>query len=157
LVKEPVFTVSVICSIVLDKDASSVPSFICKISFVASSELPDKEYPFVLTTGRELFHYHTGTMTRRSKGLDRIAPEPFIEVNPADASVLGVKNGEILTVTSRRGMIRVKARVSNIVPQKVVFIPFHYREAAANLLTSDAMDPVCKIMESKVCAVQLQK
>jgi formate dehydrogenase alpha subunit len=127
------------------------------VPFVVSSELPDKEYPFVLTTGRELFHYHTGTMTRRSKGLDRIAPEPFIEVNPADASVLGVKNGEILTVTSRRGMIRVKARVSNIVPQKVVFIPFHYREAAANLLTSDAMDPVCKIMESKVCAVQLQK
>ncbi len=127
------------------------------VPFVASDELPDKEYPFVLTTGRELFHYHTGTMTRRSKGLDKVAPEPFVEVNPADADILGVNNGEKLTVTSRRGTIRVKARVSKIVPQNVVFIPFHYREAAANLLTSDAMDPVCKIMEAKVCAVQLQK
>lgn len=127
------------------------------VPFVASDELPDKEYPFVLTTGRELFHYHTGTMTRRSKGLDKVAPEPFVEVNPADADILGVNNGEELTVTSRRGTIRLKARVSKIVPQNVVFIPFHYREAAANLLTSDAMDPVCKIMEAKVCAVQLQK
>ncbi|WP_457577911.1 molybdopterin oxidoreductase family protein, partial [Desulfomarina sp.] len=72
------------------------------VPFVASDELPDKEYPFVLTTGRELFHYHTGTMTRRSKGLDKVAPEPFVEVNPADADILGVENGETLTVTSRR-------------------------------------------------------
>jgi len=127
------------------------------VPFVASDELPDKEYPYVLTTGRELFHYHTGTMTRRSKGLDKVAPEPFVELNPADADVLGVGNGEKLTVSSRRGKIRLKARVSSIVPPNVVFIPFHYKEAAANLLTSDAMDPVCKIMEAKVCAVQLEK
>ncbi|SDP55530.1 formate dehydrogenase major subunit [Desulforhopalus singaporensis] len=127
------------------------------VPFVASDELPDKEYPYVLTTGRELFHYHTGTMTRRSSGLNAIAPEAFVEVNPADAEILGVADGQKLTVSSRRGQIKVKAKVSNIVPQNVVFIPFHYREAAANLLTSDAMDPVCKIMEAKVCAVRLEK
>jgi formate dehydrogenase alpha subunit len=124
---------------------------------ILSDELPDKEYPFVLTTGRELFHYHTGTMTRRSAGLNAVAPEAYIEINPVDADGLGIKNGEKLTVTSRRGTIDVKARVSGIVPPQVVFIPFHYKEAAANLLTNDAMDPVCKIMEAKVCAVRLQK
>jgi predicted molibdopterin-dependent oxidoreductase YjgC len=124
---------------------------------VLSDELPDKEYPFVLTTGRELFHYHTGTMTRRSAGLNAVAPEAYIEINPVDADGLGIKNGEKLTVTSRRGTIDLKARVSGIVPPQVVFIPFHYKEAAANLLTNDAMDPVCKIMEAKVCAVRLQK
>ncbi len=126
------------------------------VPFVASKELPDKEYPFVLTTGRELFHYHTGTMTRRSSGLNTVAPEAFVEVNPADAEVLGVGDGQRLTVSSRRGSIRLKARVSNIVPPNVIFIPFHYKEAAANLLTSDAMDPVCKIMEAKVCAVKIE-
>ncbi len=128
-----------------------------KVPYVLSNELPDVEYPFVLTTGRELFHYHTGTMTRRSTGLDLVAPEAFVEVNPADARDLGVKDKEMLTVTSRRGTIRVKARVSDIVPPKVVFIPFHYKEAAANRLTSDALDPICKIMEAKVCAVRLER
>lgn len=127
------------------------------VPFVSSKELPDKEYPYVLTTGRELFHYHTGTMTRRSSGLNAVAPEAFVEVNPADADILGVNQGEMLTVSSRRGSIKLKARVSKIVPPNVVFIPFHYREAAANLLTSDAMDPVCKIMEAKVCAVKIEK
>ncbi len=125
--------------------------------YVISHELPDAEYPFVLTTGRELFHYHTGTMTRRSPGINAVAPDSFVEVNPADAKDLGVKDKEMLTVTSRRGTIRVKARVSDIVPPKVVFIPFHYQEAGANRLTSDALDPVCKIMEAKVCAVRLEK
>ena len=114
------------------------------VPFVASKELPDKEYPFVLTTGRELFHYHTGTMTRRSTGLNAVAPEAFVEVNPVDAEVMGIADGRKLTVSSRRGSISLKARVSDIVPPNVVFIPFHYTEAAANLLTSDAMDPVCK-------------
>jgi formate dehydrogenase alpha subunit len=128
-----------------------------KVPYVISDELPDKDYPYVLTTGRELFHYHTGTMTRRSTGLDAVAPEAFVELNPADAKDLGVQDKEMLTVTSRRGTIRVKARVSNIVPPKVVFIPFHYKEAAANRLTSDALDPICKIMEAKVCAVRIER
>lgn len=125
------------------------------VPHIESSELPDSEYPFVLTTGRELFHYHTGTMTRRSSGLNAIAPEAFIELNPADAEALGVQHGQKLTVTSRRGEIKIKARVCDVVPPKTVFIPFHYHEAAANLLTIDTMDPVCKIMEAKVCAVNV--
>jgi formate dehydrogenase alpha subunit len=127
------------------------------VSQVASKELPDSEYPFTLTTGRELFHYHTGTMTRRSAGLNAAAPEAFIEINPVDADGLEIKSGDRLKVSSRRGTIDLKARVSGIVPPKVVFIPFHYKEAAANLLTNDAMDPVCKIMEAKVCAVRIEK
>jgi len=127
------------------------------VPFIESAELPDKDYPFVLTTGRQLFHYHTGTMTRRSKGLHAVAPEAFVEVNPADAGILGVNEGELVKVSSRRGTIEVKAKVSKIVPPHVIFIPFHYKEAAANLLTSDAMDPVCKIMEAKVCAVCVEK
>ncbi len=128
-----------------------------EVPYVKSDELPDEEFPYVLTTGRELFHYHTGSMTRRSTGLNTIAPEAFVEVNPADAGKLGVVHGEKITVRSRRGEIKLKARVSSIVPPRVVFIPFHYTEAAANLLTNNAMDPVCKIMEAKVCAVSIQK
>lgn len=127
------------------------------VPYVRSDELPDEEYPFTLTTGRQLFHYHTGTMTRRSSGLNAVAPEAFVEINPADADRLDMVEGQKVTVTSRRGTIKVKAKVSRIVPQNVVFIPFHYGEAAANLLTSDAMDPVCKIMEAKVCAVKIEK
>jgi formate dehydrogenase alpha subunit len=128
-----------------------------KVPHVLSNELPDAEFPYVLTTGRQLFHYHTGTMTRRSTGLDAVAPEAFVEVNPEDAQALGIEDSEYLIVTSRRGTIKLKARVSDIVPPKVVFIPFHYKEASANKLTSDALDPVCKIMEAKVCAVKIEK
>lgn len=124
---------------------------------VISNELPDKEFPFILTTGRELFHYHTGTMTRRSTGLDAVSPCAFIELNPNDAIKLGIAEGENVTVSSRRGTIKVKTRVTDMVPQDVVFIPFHYKEAAANILTNDALDPVCKIMEAKVCAVRIEK
>jgi predicted molibdopterin-dependent oxidoreductase YjgC len=128
-----------------------------EVPYVKSDELPDEEYPYVLTTGRELFHYHTGTMTRRSAGLNAVAPEAFVEINPADADKLGVTDGMKIKVSSRRGEIKLKARVSTIVPPRVVFIPFHYTEAAANLLTNNAMDPVCKIMEAKVCAVRIEK
>lgn len=128
-----------------------------KVPYVLSDELPDDEFPFVLTTGRQLFHYHTGTMTRRSKGIDAVAPEAFVELNPEDAHKLNVKDQEFLTVTSRRGTIDLKARVSDIVPPKVVFIPFHYKEASANKLTTDARDPISKIMEAKVCAVKIEK
>ncbi len=128
-----------------------------KVPYVLSNELPDDEYPFVLTTGRQLFHYHTGTMTRRSKGIDMVAPEAFVELNPEDAHKLKVNDQEILTVTSRRGTIDLKAKISDIVPPKVVFIPFHYKEAAANKLTTDARDPISKIMEAKVCAVKIEK
>ncbi len=122
---------------------------------VLSRELPDEHYPLLLTTGRQLFHYHTGTMTRRSTGLDAVAPKAYVEVHPDDAGRLGIADGELVKVCSRRGAIELRARVSEIVPPQVVFIPFHYAEAAANRLTNDATDPVSKIMEAKVCAVRI--
>lgn len=128
-----------------------------RVPYVDSKELPDKEYPYILTTGRLLFQYHTGTMTRRSKGLEAAAPEPFIEISSVDAKRIGLVENELARVNSRRGSISLKARITDRVPVNVVFIPFHYREAAANILTNDALDPVCKIAEVKVCAVSVEK
>ena len=127
------------------------------VPYTPSKELPDEEYPLVLTTGRILFQYHTGTMTRRSTPLEAWAREPFIEVNPEDAARLGVADSDMLTVSSRRGSLNVKAKVTERVASGVVFMPFHYHEAAANVLTNDALDPVCKIPEAKVCAVRVEK
>jgi formate dehydrogenase major subunit len=122
-----------------------------------AAEQADEEYPFVLTTGRVLYHYHTGTMTRKVKGLNEKVPECYIEINPETAAKLGVNDGEMLKVTSRRGSINVKARLSGKVKGNVVFVPFHFAEAAANNLTNGALDPVCKTPELKVCAVAISK
>jgi formate dehydrogenase alpha subunit len=120
-------------------------------------ELPDEEYPFLLTTGRVLYHYHT-LISRKSKGLSEIYPEGVVEINPEDASRLGIKpeNG-LVEVSSRRGKVRVKAKIAETVPPGVVFMTFHFKEAAANLLTLDVLDPVAKIPGYKVCAVKVQK
>jgi formate dehydrogenase alpha subunit len=125
--------------------------------YVASTELPDDDYPFILTTGRVLYHYHT-VISRKSKGLSEIYPQGMVEINPADALHLGIKpdNG-LVEVTSRRGKIQVQAKVSEDLPQGVAFMTFHFKEAAANLLTSDVLDPVAKIPELKVCAVKIRK
>jgi predicted molibdopterin-dependent oxidoreductase YjgC len=96
-------------------------------------------------------------MSRRSTGLEAAAPEPFVEISEEDARQLDFIDGEMVAISSRRGNIEVKARVGNRVKSGVVFIPFHYHEAAANTLTNNALDPVCKIAETKVCAVRLQK
>jgi formate dehydrogenase alpha subunit len=120
------------------------------------AELPDEEYTFTLTTGRMYYHYHTGTMTRRTTALHREVPEAFVEINSKDAEALGVRDGEKVHVSSRRGEIKLKAKVSDIVPPKVVFIPFHFCEAAANVLTNHALDPIAKIPEYKVCAVKIR-
>ena len=130
------------------------PAFV-PVPYVPSSETPDEDYPLLLTTGRILFQYHTGTMTRRSVPLEKVAPAPFVEIAEDDAREYGVRDGEQITVESRRGKISLTARVGDRVGPGVVFIPFHYKEAAANLLTNDALDPVCKIAEAKVCAVRL--
>jgi formate dehydrogenase alpha subunit len=122
-----------------------------------SKELPDKDYPFVLTTGRQLFQYHTGSMTRKVPELNVVAPEAYVEISPGDAARLKVTDGEMLKISSRRGSINVKASVSDRPSDGVVFIPFHYREAAANMLTSTELDPVCKIPELKVCAVRIER
>jgi len=121
------------------------------------AEETSDEYPFILTTGRNLFHFHTGTMTRRSPKLEREAPEPYVEVNTSDAKRLGISNSDRVRVSSRRGEIALKARVTDWIMPGVIFIPFHYAEAAANRLTNPALDPVAKIPEFKVCAAQLKK
>jgi len=125
--------------------------------YAPAPELPDETYPFLLTTGRVIYHYHT-MISRKSKGLSEIYPEGVIEINPEDADRLGVKpdNG-LVEVASRRGKVRVKAKVSENLPPGVVFMTFHFKEAAANLLTIDTLDPVAKIPGFKVCAVNIQK
>jgi formate dehydrogenase alpha subunit len=120
-------------------------------------ELPDEEYPFLLTTGRVLYHYHT-LISRKSKGLSEIYPEGVVEINPEDASRLGIQPGNgLVEVSSRRGKVSVKAKIAETVPPGVVFMTFHFKEAAANLLTLDTLDPVAKIPGFKVCAVKIRK
>ncbi|WP_435102871.1 formate dehydrogenase subunit alpha [Arhodomonas sp. AD133] len=118
-------------------------------------ELPDKGYPLVLNTGRVLEHWHTGVMTRRSRALDTLSPDPFVEVHPDDAAHFGVTDGELARVTSRRGEVRLPVRVTTDVAVGTVFIPMHYREAAANALTDPSLDPYAKIPGFKMCAVRV--
>jgi len=124
--------------------------------FSEAKDLPDVEFPLVLNTGRVLEHWHTGTMTRRSYALDKLEPAPFVEINPVDLAALGLAAGQEVTVRSRRGAIRLPARASEDVQPGSVFIPFHFREAAANVLTNDALDPYGKIPEYKFCAVRIE-
>jgi len=119
--------------------------------------MPDEEFPFILTTGRLMFQYHTGTMSRRIPSLEKEASRGFVELNPQDAQRLGVKQGERVAVKSRRGEIRIDAFVTDRVVPGVVFIPFHFAESAANVLTSGELDPEAKIPELKVCAVSVSR
>jgi predicted molibdopterin-dependent oxidoreductase YjgC len=124
------------------------------LEFHPAVEMPDDEYPFILTTGRVLEHWHGGSMTRNSK-LDDLYPEALVEVNPADAARLGIQDRQVVRVSSRRGSIVLRAWITDKTTMGVVFIPFHFAEAAANLLTIDALDPLAKIPEYKACAVRL--
>jgi predicted molibdopterin-dependent oxidoreductase YjgC len=126
------------------------------LEFEEAVELPDDEYPFILTTGRMMFHWHTGTMTRRSDKLEQEAPEAYAEVHPEDAARLGLGNNKRVKVASRRGEIELNAKITSHIRRGVVFIPFHYAEAAANKLTNSALDPIAKIPEYKVCAVKVE-
>ena len=120
------------------------------------AELPDEEYPLVLSTGRVLYHYHTGTMTRRSGPLDWVEPRGYVEINPADAEAVGVLDDRAVVIESRRGVVKTRAKLTDNVPKGTIFLAFHWREAPANMLTQDfALDPVAKIPEYKVCAVRL--
>ena len=125
--------------------------------WTAAPELPDDEYPFVLNTGRLLEHWHTGAMTRRSAALDAIAPEAFVAIHPEDATELGVCEGDRVAIESRRGRIRLSAKLTTREIRGAVFVPFHFREAAANLLTLDEIDPDGKIPEFKFCAVKVSR
>jgi formate dehydrogenase alpha subunit len=139
-----------------------VGKFVCglgkftPLKYRPPAELPDKEFPLLLTTGRNLYHYHTGTMTRKVAGLNTIEPEGVIEINPADASSLKIKDGDTVKVISRRGELSAKAKITEKSPPKVVYMTFHFAESAANLLTNAALDPVAKIPELKVCAVRIE-
>jgi formate dehydrogenase major subunit len=124
--------------------------------WLPARELPDDEYPLVLNTGRLLEHWHTGSMTRRSFALDTIAPRAEMYVHPDDADAAGLVDGGLARVTSRRGQIELAVRLSHREAPGNVFIPFHFREAAANLLTIDAIDPYGKIPEFKFCAVRIE-
>ncbi len=126
------------------------------VEFIPPAEPTDADYPFILTTGRSYFHYHTGTMCRRTAVLEREFPECLVEINPVDAERLGVRPWEPVRITSRRGSLEVKALVTTMVPEGIIFLPFHFREAAANLLTIGAVDPNAKIPEFKVCAVAVE-
>ena len=124
------------------------------LEFIPVMEEADDEYPFILTTGRVLEHWHGGTMTRHS-ALDEAYPEARLQINPADAEMHGITNGMAVRVTSRRGEVVLRATVTDKTTVGVVFIPMHFAEAAANLLTNDVLDPQAKIPEFKACAVQV--
>ena len=125
------------------------------VEFLPPAELPDEEYPFLLNTGRQMYHWHTGTMTRRSFALDARESGPIVELHPEDARELGVVDGDEVLIASRRGELRISVRISDRVARRQIFIPMHYREAAVNLLTNPALDPYAHIPEFKVCAVKV--
>ncbi len=127
------------------------------VKYKPAAELPDEEYPFYLTTGRILYHYHGGTMTRKVEGLNELAPCGLLEINCEDAAKLGIKDGEVVRVISRRGSITPQAEVTDRVKPGLMFIAMHYKEAAANVLTKAVYDPVSGIPEYKVSAVKVEK
>ncbi len=127
------------------------------LEYRESEELPDEEYPLILTTDRSLYHFHTSTMTRKVKGLETLHEEELLMINPEDSKIYGIEDGEVVNVSSRRGSVRVKAKVTDICPPGVVSMTFHFFESPTNELTNAALDPLAKIPETKVCAVKISK
>jgi len=127
------------------------------LEWKAPAEVPDKEYPLILTTGRCIWQWHTGTMTRRSESLEREVPTGWVEINTEDAAALGVADGEMVKAKTRRGEIEIQAKVTDSIKKGETFIPFHYVECAANTPTNNALDPVAKIPEFKACAIRIEK
>jgi formate dehydrogenase major subunit len=124
---------------------------------IAPDETPDVEYPMILTTGRQLEHWHTGSMTRRSTVLDSVEPEANCSMHPKTIRALGVMPGDLIRLSTRRGRIEIMVRSDRAVSEDMVFLPFAYVEAAANILTNSALDPYGKIPEFKFCAVKVEK
>ena len=120
-------------------------------------ELPDDDYPLLLTTGRRLFHYHTGTMTRKTDGLNVFMGEERVQINPQDAEALGIRDNDCIRVMSRRGEVNASTEVTTVVPKGVVYMTFHFAETPTNILTSHAVDPITQTPEYKVCAVKIEK
>jgi formate dehydrogenase alpha subunit len=127
------------------------------LNYRMSEELPDDEYPFLLTTDRSLYHYHTSTMTGRSKGLMALDTEELIRINHRDARKLDLKQGDMVSVSSRRGIVKVKVDINSIVREGIVSMTFHFPDTPTNELTNSAYDPLAKIPETKVCAVKISK
>jgi formate dehydrogenase major subunit len=125
-------------------------------TLIAPDELPDAAFPMVLTTGRQLEHWHTGAMSRRATVLDELEPGAVASLSPGDLSSLGIQPGSRIRVSTRRGVIELRARADRAVPQGMVFIPFCYAEAPANVLTNPALDPFGKIPEFKFCAARVE-
>ena len=128
-----------------------------KVEYTPAAEMTDEDYPMILTTGRNLYHYHSGSMTHRSEAIEAYRPEEMAQINLEDAARMGICDGDLVKLSSRRGEVETRVEVSDIVPPGVVFMTFHYKAAAVNLLTNDKLDPVAKIPELKVCAVKLEK
>lgn len=127
------------------------------VAFREAAELPDEEYPLLLSTGRVAAHYHTGTMTRHTWGLDGVCPEELLEVHPDDAAALNIVDGERVKISTRRGSVETRVQVTKRVPRGMTFITFHFTESPGNMLTNPALDPVCKTPEYKVCAAKIEK
>jgi formate dehydrogenase alpha subunit len=127
----------------------------CPVPYKPPAEETNDEYPLVLTTGRVLWQYHTGTMTRKADGINEIDPHGYVWISPADAEKYGVEADKQVVVSTRRGDIEIPAKVTERVPEGVIFVPFHYTESPANTLTNDALDPVSKIPEFKVSAAKV--
>jgi predicted molibdopterin-dependent oxidoreductase YjgC len=128
------------------------------VAYQAPAEVPDADYPYYLTTGRMFAHFHTGTMTRISGHLDAEQKTGYVSLNPEDAGELAVEDGDIVTISSRRGDMEAPVRVTPSVPQGTLFLPIHFGENPTNVLTdAEAFDPLAKIPEFKVCAVNVQK
>ncbi len=127
------------------------------VEYIPPNELPDEDYPLILSTGRRHFHYHTGTMTQRSENIKEFYFEEYLEVNPADAQKYNLTDGDKVKLTSRRGEVEVTVKITDIVNPGVVFTSFHFPDVAINKLTNSARDPKAKIPEYKVCAVKMQK
>ena len=126
-------------------------------SLIAPDDVPDAEYPMIMTTGRQLEHWHTGSMTRRASVLDAMEPEANCSLHPKTLRDLGVAPGEMIRLTTKRGSIEIMARADRAIAEDMVFVPFAYVEAAANVLTNPAIDPYGKIPEFKFSAVRVER
>lgn len=124
------------------------------IAFAPPAELPDAEYPLMLTTGRVLQQFHTGTMTRKTQGLNNLAG-PMVMISVTDAEKRGISNSQTVEVSTRRGTVTAPAFVTKRIAPGVIYLPFHYAESPANKLTNPVLDPVAKIPEFKVCAARI--